>query len=556
MVLTPKSRPGVSNARFALSIGLALACAAGPLASAADAQVRADTSADARAVVVYGPDTLFTLYGRFGPFSPAVRARAIEGRLTRWGPGLATGRDTIAVVNLEMGPVLLVNDEFLTTVLEADAAPTSRSRTDVAAAWAARIREVTAEVHRAESATALMTDAAKALAVTLALVAILVAFRVMAKRLYALLAGPRVPALRIKQFEVLPARKLGEVLTAFARVLRVAVTIVLLYVYVPLVLSFFPWTALFSRRIVGYVLHPLTAAGAAMIEFLPNLFYIGVIVLVARYVLRGIQLVFTALGSGALSFEGFHRSWAAPTYKIVRFLVLAFAAVVMFPYLPGAGSEGFKGVSLFLGVLISFGSSAAIGNIIAGVVLTYTNAFELGDIVQIGETFGVVIARTMLVTRIRTIKNEEITIPNGTVLSSQVKNFTTEAKTRGLILHTTVTIGYNAPWRQIHELLISAALATENIQREPKPFVLQTGLEDFYVRYEINAVTDKPEAIAPTYSALHQNIQDAFFAAGVEIMSPHYVAARDGNAAAIPAEKLPKGYRAPAFRVETGPREG
>lgn len=525
-------------------------------ANGAFAQARPDTARVAdRALAVYGPDTLFTIRGSIGPFGPAERARGVETRLGRLGPGIATGHDTLSVIEIEQGTGIFVNDELFMAVTDADAAIFGKPRAIVAAAWAERIKAVVADVHHKESDTALILDGAKALLATLVLVALLVAMHKIVRRLDALLSGPTVPALRIKQLELLPARKLAEVLLGITRIVRAVITLVLFYVYVPLVLSFFPWTTLLSRRIVGYVARPLLAAGGAIVDYLPNLFYVVVIVLVARYLLRLIQLVFDALGSGALKIDGFRKSWAAPSYNIVRFLVIAFAAVVMFPYLPGSGSEGFKGVSLFVGVLLSLGSSAAIGNIVAGVVLIYTDAFEVGDVVQIGETYGAVIARTSLVTRLRTIKNEEITIPNGTVLTSQVKNFTTEAKGRGLILHTSVTIGYNAPWRQIHELLIAAATTTANVLKEPKPFVLQTALDDFYVRYEINAYTDRPEVISVTYSLLHQNIQDTFFAAGVEIMSPHYLAARDGNAAAIPEEQLPKGYHAPGFRVEPRARE-
>jgi small-conductance mechanosensitive channel len=274
-----------------------------------------------------------------------------------------------------------------------------------------------------------------------------------------------------------------------------------------------------------------------------------VIVLVTRYILKAIHLVFRAIGAGAVTFRGFHRDWAAPTYNIVRFLVIAFAVVVMWPYLPGSGSDAFKGVSLFVGVLFSLGSSGAVGNIVAGVVLTYTRAFQIGDRVKIGETTGDVLERTLLVTRVRTIKNVEVTIPNGAVLGNQVVNYSSQADTHGLILHTTVTIGYDAPWKQVHELLIAAARATPEILEDPAPFVLQTSLDDFYVSYQINAYTRNPSVMARTYSALHQNIQDQFNEGGVEIMSPHYGALRDGNQVTIPAQQLPKNYQTPAFRL-------
>jgi small-conductance mechanosensitive channel len=229
--------------------------------------------------------------------------------------------------------------------------------------------------------------------------------------------------------------------------------------------------------------------------------------------------------------------------------VFAFAVVVMWPYLPGSGSDAFKGVSLFVGVLFSLGSSGAVGNIVAGVVLTYTRAFQIGDRVKIGETTGDVFERTLLVTRLRTIKNVDVTIPNGAVLGNQVINYTGQAQGPGLILHTTITIGYDAPWKQIHELLIAAAKATPEILEDPAPFVLQTSLDDFYVSYQINAYTRNPSVMARTYSVLHQNIQDQFNGAGVEIMSPHYNALRDGNQMTIPPAQLPRTYQAPAFRL-------
>jgi small-conductance mechanosensitive channel len=221
----------------------------------------------------------------------------------------------------------------------------------------------------------------------------------------------------------------------------------------------------------------------------------------------------------------------------------------MFPYLPGSDSPAFKGISIFLGVLFSLGSSSAVANVIAGVILTYTRAFKIGDRVQIADTVGDVMGKTLLATHVKTIKNVYITIPNSLVLGSHIINFSASAQGQPLILHTGVTIGYDAPWRQIHALLIAAAAATPGILPEPKPFVLQTSLDDFYVAYEINAYTDQPSGMALIYSNLHQNIQDKFNEAAVEIMSPHYHAVRDGNVTAIPENYLPHDYVPAAFRL-------
>ena len=509
--------------------------------------------APAGAPVMVGKDTLFTLYGSLGPFSPAERATAVNRRIASLGAALARGQDTIRVEETEGRSVIVSHGQILMTVLEADAIPTGKDPATLASEWAGLIQQAVVAEREATSLRALAFGALRALLATLLLVGLLYLFRSLFRRLYRLARSPRVPSLHIKRLELLSAARFADALTLVVRVTRIVLTITLLYLFVPLVLSFFPWTAPLSRRIVGYVLSPLHAVWLGFTGYLPKVFFILVIVLVTRYLLSLIRLVFQAVKTGALAVEGFHSDWADPTYNIVRFLVLAFAAVVMFPYLPGAGSDAFKGVSLFVGVLFSLGSSGAVGNIVAGVVLTYTRAFQIGDRVRIGETMGDVVERTLLVTRIRTIKNEDITIPNGSVLSSQVINYTSQAASRGLILNTTVTIGYDAPWRQVHELLTEAAKACEGILENPAPFVLQTSLDDFYVSYQLNAYTDKPAIMARTYSELHQQIQDKFNQAGVEIMSPHYRAARDGNQTTIPADSLPKDYRAPAFRVVSLP---
>jgi small-conductance mechanosensitive channel len=203
-----------------------------------------------------------------------------------------------------------------------------------------------------------------------------------------------------------------------------------------------------------------------------------------------------------------------------------------------------------MGVLVSLASSSALSNMIAGLVLTYTRAFRLGDRIQLGEAFGDVVETSLLATHIRTIKNEEVTIPNSIALGTAVTNYTRTGANRGLILHTTVTIGYDTPWRKVHELLTEAALATPGVLQEPRPFVWQTALNDFYVTYEVNAYTATPRQMVDIYAALHARIQDTFYAEGVEIMSPHYTAIRDGNTTAIPEASRRPGYEAPAFRIE------
>jgi len=228
-------------------------------------------------------------------------------------------------------------------------------------------------------------------------------------------------------------------------------------------------------------------------------------------------------------------------------LVFAFMIVVIFPYLPGSDSPIFQGVSVFLGFLFTFGSAGSLSNIIAGLILTYMRLFKMGDRVKIGSISGDVIEKNMLVTRVRTTKNEIISIPNATVMNSHTINYSSDAPEKGLIMHSTITIGYDVPWRKMEAVLIKAALKTPLLLDDPAPFVLQTSLDDFYVSYQINAYTREPNKQATIYSNLHANIQDSCNEAGIEIMSPHYRAARDGNQSTIPEDQLPKDYKTPSF---------
>jgi small-conductance mechanosensitive channel len=192
-----------------------------------------------------------------------------------------------------------------------------------------------------------------------------------------------------------------------------------------------------------------------------------------------------------------------------------------------------------------------VSSVIAGVMLTYMNAFKVGDRVKIADAEGVIVAKTTHVTRVRTPKNVTISVPNALVMSNHIINFTTLARDdeEGVILHTTVTIAYDVRWQQVEELLIAAAKTTALIESAPEPFVLQTSLDDFYVAYQINAFTHESRKMPQIRSDLHRNIQTAFHAAGVEIASPHLSALRDGNVVNIPEDDLPKNYRPASFRV-------
>jgi small-conductance mechanosensitive channel len=283
------------------------------------------------------------------------------------------------------------------------------------------------------------------------------------------------------------------------------------------------------------------------VEFIPSLFFILVIAFFARYFARIISEIANDVEIERFKIKNFHKDWAKPTGKILAILIYALALILIFPYLPGSGSAAFQGISIFIGALISFGSTSAIANIIAGIVITYMRPFQIGDRIKVDNIVGDVIEKTILVTRIRTTKKEEVTIPNAKILSGTIVNYSNEDD-KAIILYTSVTLGYDVPWETAEELLLEAALNTQFILKEPKPFVLQTSLDDYYVSYELNAYTSEPKKMPFIYSEMHKNILNAFNKAGVEILSPSYVSARDGSLTTV-AGKLTAEDKSPLNKI-------
>ena len=309
-----------------------------------------------------------------------------------------------------------------------------------------------------------------------------------------------------------------------------------------------PWEKAISSYLAGF----FKTLGQGAIAFLPNLFSILLTIIIAYYIIRFCRLFFNAISTGTLSVPGFYQDWARPTQRLAVILVMALTLAVIFPLLPGASSPAFRGISIFVGALFTLGGASTISNLVGGFIIIYTRAFRVGDRVQVEDVVGDILEKTILSTRIRTAKNEIVTIPNANIIASKIKNFTAAERdvNQPLILHTTVTLGYDVPWREVHQVLIDAALASPFIQQDPAPFVLQTSLGDFSVSYELNAYTSQPSMMPKIYSQLHQNIQDKCNEAGIEILSPQYSAVRDGNQNTMPEDYLPQDYQAPGFRLD------
>lgn len=332
-----------------------------------------------------------------------------------------------------------------------------------------------------------------------------------------------------------------------SNIVRIGIIAITLFIYAPFMFSFFPWAENIVNLFYGYISKPIKFVFYGFVDFIPSLFFILVIAFFARYFSRIINEIATDVELEKFKLKNFHKDWAKPTGKILSILIYALALILIFPYLPGSGSSAFQGISIFIGALISFGSTSAIANIIAGIVITYMRPFQLDDRIKIDNIVGDVIDKTILVTRIRTTKQEEVTIPNAKILTGTIVNYTNE-KHEPVILHTTITLGYDLPWETAEALLQQAAFNTIHILKEPKPFVLQTSLDDYYVSYELNVYTLESKKIPFIYSEVHKNILNAFNEAGVEILSPGYVAARDGSLTTVPS-KLSSDDKSPLSRI-------
>ena len=511
--------------------------------------------------VKLGDQILFYLKEEVRGLSPEERAATISERIKRIAEDPDIPIHALTTSNFDI-PMTLVSagDKLLFPIFDQDALAAGLTRDQFAKEYSEKLRTAMEKYRRDRSRDSMIYAVAYAILTTLVLIAVLIFVRILYRKISQQILSAvvaRVPSIHIQSFQIVQAERVKAAIMGAIKAIRLLIVLVVLYTYLHLVLSFFPWTQPIASGILDYLLLPLNTIGLAIIAHIPNLVFIAVLVLIARYILKLMKYLFQGIENGTIRFSGFFPEWAKPTYKILSYLVIGFFLVVAYPYIPGSDSQAFKGVSIFVGVLFSLGSQSAVSNMIAGFALTYRRAFKIGDRVKIADFTGDVIETRLQATTLRTIKNEDIVVPNGLIMNGAVINYSTEAKEKGLILHTTVTIGYDAPWRKVHELLLKAAECTAGILRKPAPFILQNSLDDFYVTYELNVYTDKPQEMIQTYSDLHQNIQDAFNQGGVEIMSPHYTQVRDGNRVTIPESYLPPNYVPGALRVlQTGNGEG
>ena len=489
-------------------------------------------------VIVEG-DTLFYLYTKRGGYTPQTRAEMDAAIITELGEQFNLHPDSVYIENSDIVSDIMYGNKVIVSFTDQDGLWENSTREQLAEHVRTIIVNKLKTMHEEHSFIQLCK---RILYFILVLAGQYLLFRITlwlyrkSKVRIQQLKDTKLKSVSIQNYEILDTQKQVNLLIFFANMVRYVLVFLQLLITVPMLFAIFPQTKDLAYKILFYIWNPIKEIFKDIVNYVPNLFTILVIYYAIRYVIKGLHYLATEVDSERLKINGFYPDWAMPTFHIIRFLLYAFMIAMIYPYLPGSDSGVFQGISVFVGLIISLGSSTVIGNIIAGFVITYMRPFKLGDRIKLDEPTGNVVEKTAFVTRIRTPKNEVVTIPNSFIMSSHTVNYSASARTYGLIIHSEVTIGYDAPWRKVHQLLIDAALATPGIQANPEPFVLETSLSDWYPVYQVNAYIKDADKMAIIYSDLHQNIQDYFNKAGIEIMSPHYVATRDGNEITIPKE--------------------
>ena len=495
-----------------------------------------------RPVVAEG-DTLFYLFTKRGGYTPQQRAQMTGAAIEEIGKRFNLRPDSVSIDHSDIVSDLMYGNKVLLSLTDQDALWENCTRDQLAASK----RHVVVDKLKAMQKEHSLWQLGKRI---LYFILVLVGqfflfkftnwlFRKLKLRIQKL-KDTKLKPISIQDYELLDTQKQVNLLVFVANLVRYVVMLLQLLLTVPLLFSIFPQTKSLAYTLFSYIWNPIKVILNGIADYIPNLFTIFVICYAVKYLVRLVRYLANEVQAERLKINGFYPDWAIPTYHIVRFLLYAFMIAMIYPYLPGSKSGVFQGISVFVGLIVSLGSSTVIGNIIAGLVITYMRPFKMGDRIKLNDTTGDIIEKTPLVTRIRTPKNEVVTVPNSFIMSSHTVNYSTSAREYGLIIHSEVSIGYDVPWRQVNQILIDAALNTPGVVDDPRPFVLETSLSDWYPVYQINAYIKEAHKMAQIYSDLQQTIQDKFNEAGIEIMSPHYMAVRDGNETTIPKDDLSK----------------
>ncbi|MCC6333201.1 MAG: mechanosensitive ion channel [Myxococcales bacterium] len=489
-----------------------------PLAQAADKSEAIPTAP----VVIDGVE-LFQVRG-VTAFPAQERAATITGLVEECAAS-ELALPALSLESTELGIQIRCGPTLLMTALNADAELEGVRLGVLAEVQRRKLEEAIARWRADRTRDALLRGAGIGAAVLVGLVVVVLLlrwiFRRIDTRLDAVLKA-QVKDVGIQSFQFLRAETIWRALRWVMGTLHLSLAVAALLVAGQRILVRFPWTRGAAHGLAELVLGPLKTLGGKALGAVPGVIFIGILVYLARAVLKALHLFFTAVERGNVSFKSFAPEWANPTYRLIRLLVIGLTLVIAYPYIPGSDSEAFKGLSIMVGVLLSLGGSSYVSNMIAGYTMTFRRAFRVGDRIRVGDVAGVVSETRLQVTHVRTMKNEEVVLPNSEILGSAVTNYSSLAKTQGLLLHTNVGIGYETPWRQVEAMLLLSAKRASTPEHAAGAFVLIKALGDFAVTYELNVPHADALTMDRQYSVLHRHVLDVFNEYGVQIMTPAY----------------------------------
>jgi small-conductance mechanosensitive channel len=488
-----------------------------------DSEISSDTKNEAP--VKLDGKTLFFVHG-ISSYPAELRASTISKRIKKAAEDTSSGSDSVRIIEVEEKSMIYAGTEFIMSIYDIDAKYDNIDRESLTHLIHDKINTAIAQFRYERSRPVLIGKSIHALGAAILLSAIcflaLWLLRLLDRKLQVKIRSG-IDSVEIKSFRLIKSGNIFKIIRIIFRTIRILTILIITVIFIEYILGLFPWTNNVAVYALELFIKPLKTIGNGILGFLPGLAFLIVIFLITRYVLKLIKLFFTGINQGAIDLKNFHPTWAMPSYRIAKTFIIAFAVVVAYPYIPGSQSNAFKGVTVFIGVLFSLGSSSFIGNIIAGYSMIYRLAFQKGDLIEVDGQMGFVEKQEVLVTRLLSFKNETIVIPNSILQNSKIINYSAQEKDRRLILHTMVGIGYETPWRQVDAMLKLAADRTAGLLTDPPPFVLKKSLGDFAVNYEINVYCDDSVNILKHYTSLHQNILDVFNENNVQIMTPAYV---------------------------------
>lgn len=478
------------------------------------------------APVVFDGETLFAVRG-FTALPAVERAANIERRIRE----VAELPEFIAleyeVNEIEFGLAVEANGRLLTVATQADADYEQIELELLAEIHEEAIARAVERYRASRTSEAIVQSVLVAVALTVAFFLATYLFLKRRKRLVAWvedLTIRRFTAVEEATNALVKGKAVGKLLGFGTHALLWVIFLIVLYYYLTVVLLSFAHTKPFAQLLLTYVSQPLMDVILGAVGFVPNLITIVIIILVTRYLIRGLRLFMDSIEAGSFEWKDFEPHWVKPTFNIVRAIIIALAVVFIYPLIPGSGSRAFQGLTILAGIMVSFGSNAVVSNMMAGLFVIYRRSTNIGDRIKVGNQVGDVVEIKMMETLIKSVKNEMVSIPNAQLLNSEVVNYSRKIDGRGLLVHTTVGIGYEEPQDKVEAMLVEAARRTRDLKKAPEPFVLWAQLSDYAINYQINAFTTRGSSLPRILSDLHRNIVDVFNENGVQIMTPSYEA--------------------------------